>query len=507
MRVEKVDFNDWEKAFLGLILNNEQKSGLEVAIWDYLKNERNYDSQRIIDESKKIYEEPFDSEKKNAMTIAEVGGKETAFIVGAPEIILFFCKITKKEKGEVLQKIEDWAGQGLRVLGVIYKDQGDLKEKSGFFYLGLIGIKDPIRPGAKEAIEIAQKAGIKVKIVTGDYRKTAERVASQVGLVLKPENILDGDDLDVISEEELKNRIDDILLFARVTPHEKMKIIKVLQEKGEIVAMTGDGINDAPALKNADIGIAVGNASDVAKETSDLILIDSNFKTIVAAVEEGRLIFSNIKKVVAYVLSNSFVEMVLILGAVVLDFPAPLTVIQILWIHLICDGPPDIALAFEPKDSSIMKESPKDIKQEGILSGSMMFLICAISLSTGLLALVLFKYFYRESGDLTLARTITFATAATVDLVYIFAFKNMKKLIIHTENFFQNKYLILSVIYGFILLFSAIYIPQINRLLGTIPLNLSHWGLVFGVSLVTVVITEAVKIIEKKRKYFRIEAD
>jgi Ca2+-transporting ATPase len=204
--------------------------------------------------------------------------------------------------------------------------------------------------------------------------------------------------------------------------------------------------------------------------------------------------------VVGYVLSNSFAEIALIFGAVVLDLPTPITVIQILWVHLICDGPPDIMLAFEPKEKSIMEESPKDIQKEGILSGPMIFLIFAISLTTGILALVLFWYFYGKAGDLTLARTITFATVATVSLVYIFAFKNLKKLIIHTENFFHNKYLILSVFYGFLLIFSAIYIPQLNVLLGTVPLKPFHWVLVFSVSLITVFFTEAVKIINKKRE-------
>lgn len=230
--------------------------------------------------------------------------------------------------------------------------------------MGLVGIADPLRKEAKEAIEIAQKAGIKVKIVTGDYRRTAERVAANLGFNLGPENILEGQELECISEEELAKKIDDIILFTRVTPHHKQKIIKILQEKGEIVAMTGDGVNDAPALKKADIGVAVGSASDVAKEAGDLILLDSNFKTIVAACEEGRLIFSNIKKVVAYTLSNAFIEIAVIFGAILMKLPAPLTVAQILWIHLICDGPPDITLAFEPKERSLMKETPRIIKRK-----------------------------------------------------------------------------------------------------------------------------------------------
>lgn len=263
--------------------------------------------------------------------------------------------------------------------------------------------------------------------------------------------------------------------------------------------MTGDGVNDALALKKADIGVAVENASDVAKEASDLILLDSNFKTIVAACEEGRLILSNIKKVIGYVLSNSFAEIVLIMGAMVLNFQvAPLTVAQILWIHLICDGPPDIMLGFEPKEKALMDSSPKEIEKEGLFGKLTVFLILAISLATGLLALFLFSQFLKGAQDLNLARTLAFATLAAADLIYIFAFKNLNKLIIKTENFFQNKYLFLGVIYGFILLFAAVYIPQLNKVLGTVPLKPIHWLLVFGVGIFVTLFTEFIKVFRRR---------
>jgi len=494
MKVVKTDFLDREKTLLALILNNEQRSSLEVAVWEYVKKEKEFNPQEIFDQTKRIYEEPFDSEKKYSMTINELEGGETAFLMGAPEIIISFCQILDKDKNKILEEIEKWADEGLRVLGVAFKEKGDLKEKKEFFWLGLIGIADPIRKEAKEAILTAQRAGIKIKIVTGDYRKTAERVAKNLGFKLEPKNILEGPELEVISEDELKKRIDDIILFTRVTPHQKQKIVKVLQEKEEIVAMTGDGVNDAPALKKANIGVAVGTASDVAKEAADLILLDNNFKTIVVACEEGRLIFSNIKKAVGYALSDSFAEIALIFGAVLLNFPSPLTVVQILWIHLICDGPPDIMLAFEPKEKSLMAESPKSIKKEEILSGFTKFLILAISLTASILSLLLFWYYGIREGDLKSGRTIAFATIASIDLIYVFAYKNLKKLIIKTENFFQNKFMFLGVAYGFLLLFLAIYLPFLNKVLGTIPLGLFHWLLIFSVALLTTLIVELVKI-------------
>jgi Ca2+-transporting ATPase len=499
MQVVRADFFDKEKALLALTLTNEQKSNLEVALWNYVEKENLFNPREVFNSTWRIYEEPFDSEKKYAMTINKIRDKDIAFIVGAPEIILSFCDIPINEKNNILIKIDHWASQGLRVVGAALKDSGGLKEKQGYIWLGLVGIEDPVREGIKEAILIAQEAGIKIKIVTGDYRKTAEKIATKLGFNLRPENILEGQELEKISDESLKRKIDDIILFTRVTPHQKLKIVKALQEKGEIVAMTGDGVNDAPALKKADIGVVVGSASDVAKEAGDLILIDSNFKTIVAACEEGRLILSNIKKVIGYVLSNSFAEIVLIFGAILLDLPSPLTVVQILWIHLICDGPPDIMLAFEPKEKMLMKEKPKDIKKESILPNFMIFLIFTISLITGLLSLLLFHYFFNQTENLNLARTISFAAIATVSLVYIFAFKNLKKLIIQTENFFQNKYLFFGILYGFFLIFLAIYLPRLNHILGTTPLRPFHWLLVFSVAFIVTFSIEASKLLHNEK--------
>jgi len=494
MKVVKTDFSDKSRALLALTLNNEQRSALEVAIWEYTKKQKGFNPQEIFNQTKRIYEEPFDSEKKYSMTINKLEGKEIAFLMGAPEIIISFCQISDKEKTKILEEIEKWADKGLRVLGLALKEKRNLEEKKDFFWLGLVGIIDPIRKEAKEAILTAQRAGIKIKIVTGDYRKTAERVADNLGFKLEPKNILEGHELEVISDDELRKRIDDIILFTRITPHQKQKIVRILQEKGETVAMAGDGVNDALALKKANIGVVVGTASDVAKEVADLILLDNNFKTIVAACEEGRLIFSNIKKTVAYVLSNSFAEITLILGAILLDFPFPLTVVQILWIHLICDGPPDLMLAFEPKEKLLAEETPREIKEGKILDDFTKFLIFAISLTVGILSLFLFWYLGIRVGNLSLGRTIAFATIANVSLVYIFAYKNLKKPIIKMENFFQNKFMFLGVAYGFLLLFLAIYFPFLNKVLGTIPLKPSHWLLIFSISLFATLIIESAKI-------------
>lgn len=499
MKVAKTWFVDSDKANLAMILDNNQRSNLEIALWNYLKDEKKLNPQEIFNKHKRIYEEPFDSEKKYSLTVNDVEGKELALLMGAPEIVLSFCKLTEEETKNILEKIDEFAELGLRILGIVGKEDGDLKKTNDFKWLGLVGVSDPIRPEVKGVIKKAQEAGIKVKIVTGDFRKTAERVAMNLGFEINDHNVLEGNDLEKMSEEELKKIIEKIVLFSRVTPHQKLKIVKALQDNGEVVAMTGDGVNDAPALKKADIGVAVGSATEVAKEAADLILLDNNFKTIVAACEEGRLIFSNLKKVIGYALSNSFVVIVLIFGAILLGLPAPLLIVQILWVHLICDGPPDIILSFEPKEAGLMQEDPKKMKSEQILNGWMKFLIFTISLGGGGLILWLFWYFEKETGDISYARTIAFATVGAVDLIYIFAYKDLRNPIFRMKNFFVNKWLFWGIIYGFVLLVMALYIPGLNNALQVVPLSAKDWVLVIGVGLLALIWVEIVKWVSNRR--------
>jgi Ca2+-transporting ATPase len=495
MKVVKTDFTDEEKALTSIIINNEQKSGMELALWDYAK-EKTKDNffYGIVDNSKKIFEVPFDSKIKYHLTVVEISGEKAAYLLGAPEIILESCSVSDIEKNEKLRQIEIWATEGLRILGVAIKKDGNLKEKSDFEFLGLVGIKDPIRKTVRDSIMLAEKAGVEVKIITGDYRLTAENVARQVGLAIKNDNVMEGWEIEQLSDNELSQYVKRIRVFARVTPEHKLRIVNALQKNGEIVAMTGDGVNDAPALKKADIGMVVNEASDVAKEAADLILLDSNFKTIVAAIEEGRLIFFNIKKVVAYILSNSFVEIVVIAGAMILKMPAPLTILQILTIHLVCDGPPDIILGFDKKQSGLMDLRPQDMQKEKILSGSVKFIVFAVSFLIGLLILVIFSLF---KSDLALAQTIAFATVGSVDLVYIFSFRNLKKSVFNVEGLFSNPYLFLSIIYGYIIILMAIYSPSLNKILGTVPLDFSQWMIVLGVGIFASLIVEVIKLIDR----------
>lgn len=498
MQVVKSEIVDKEHAHLALILANQQKDNLEVAIWKHAEKNLKLAPIEIINSVEKIYEEPFSSENKHSLSVIRDNEKERGYVLGAPEIVLDFCQISLTEKEKIVKTMGEWAKLGLKIIGCAYKENGDLKSKKDYSWLGIFGIEDPIRPDVALAIKSCQSAGIKVKIVTGDFRDTAIKIAKTLGLDAGAENIMEFQELEKISSDDLQKKIENISIFSRVTPSQKLKIVEALQMNGETVAMTGDGVNDVLALKKADIAVVVADASDVAKDVSDLILLDSNFKTIVSACEEGRVILANIKKVVSYSLSNSFVEMLVIFGAVLLNFPTPLTVVMILWINLICDGPIDIMLGFEPKEPGTMKLSPQELQKENILDKFVVAITVGISLIVGSLALLSFWYFLNKTQNLEFAQTITFAIVISVSLIYVFAFKNLKKLIIKSENIFANKYLIYGLIYGVILILAAVYLPALNKVLGTVPIGSKYWILVFAVGLVGVLWVELLKLLRSK---------
>ena len=500
MEVTRFAFENKKEALRVMILNNEERTNLEVALFNFAKKELKEKVEEILNSGKEIFEEPFDSAKKYSMSIWEIEGKEISFLSGAPEIVFDFCQIDEERREKFLKILDEWAKEGLRVLAFAKKEKGNLKEKKDFEFLGIVGISDPLRKEAREMIKVAKEAGISVKIITGDYRKTAEKLAKSLGLSVTPESIMDFEELEKISKNELKRRIDKIVLFSRVLPHQKRKIVEVLKEKGEVVAMTGDGVNDALALKEADIGIAVGEATEVAKEAADLILLDSNFKTIIKTCEEGRLILSNIKKSIGYVLSNSFLEIAILFLAGIFKLPPPLTIPQILYLHVICDGPPDLIFAFEPKEKDLMKRKPIDIKREPILDKFLITLILSITIFVSLISTFLFFKVGIKSENLKLASTLVFATLGAIDLIYVISFKNLKKPIIKTEGFFKNKFAFGAITYGFLPLFLAIYLSPLQKVLNTVALEPFHWVIVFGVGILTVILLEILKLIFAKHR-------
>ncbi|MFA4998795.1 MAG: HAD-IC family P-type ATPase, partial [Candidatus Paceibacterota bacterium] len=404
-----------------------------------------------------------------------------------------------KDKKLVLEKMDRWAKSGLKVMGfghrkISYDEAKSISIKTlpSLEWGGIVGLWDPPRKEVKDALFAAKKAGIKVKVVTGDYRHTAEKIMEFLDIKVGKTEVLEGIELEKLSDKELRDRVLDTVLFTRITPHQKLKIVEALQSLGEIVAMTGDGVNDTPALKKSNIGIVVGDASEVAKETADLILLDSNFKTIVSAVEEGRVVFENIKKAIFFMLSNSFAEIVLILASILLGWPMPLTIIQILWLHFLCDGPEDIVLGFEPKEKEVMLEGPKKIDYP-ILDRMVVFLIFIISFLSGLFSLWLFWYFGIYGGDMDLGRTMALMAISFNSVLYIFSCRSLRKPFWRYENFWKNKWLFAAVFFSLGLQILVTYIPFTQRLLGIIPLGLAHWGLLLASALTIILIIEVTK--------------
>jgi len=455
---------------------------------------------------------PFDSTNKYMFTLHHYNAKNNLlFFKGAPEKMLGRCsdirvedkvrQLSSQDRDLIKKEIIRMGEQGLRLLGLGYKKASAKSEeiediedlKSDFIWVGLLGIKDPLRPEAKETLDLCRQAGIKVAIVTGDYRLTARSIMEELGIKLHDENIIEGDQLRKLSDEELKNRIFKIHLFARVSPEDKIRIVSAFQARGEVVAMTGDGINDAPALKKANVGVVVGSGTEVAKETADVVLLDDNFKTIISAIKQGRIIYDNMRKVILYLLSDSFSEIVLILGSLLLKLPPPLTAAQILWINLVTDGFPNIALTLEPGEEEIMNEKPRNPK-ESILNFEMKTLILLISVFTGLANLLIFYLIWHTTGDVRLARSVAFVSLGLDSLIYVFSCRTLRHSIFK-YNPLRNRYLIYAVLGGFLVQLAAVYVPFFQGVFEVLPLSWAMWQIVFTVVFIEIILIEIAKYI------------
>ena len=495
MRVSRLDLVNQERALHTMVLCNNLEGPVDIALWEYATSKMSLAPQDLVDSSERLAEELFTSETKymiTAVTGVFFNGDNLNFLKGAPEIVLAMCNVSKDENNRILAQVDDWAGEGLRLLGLAYRPMGKLEDYSGYTWAGLVGMQDPIRDGVDESVNVAQKAGIQVKMITGDYRRTAEKIGRSIGLLKPNDHSLEGEELALMSDKQLQEQVKQVAVFSRIRPQDKLRIVRALQSNGEITAMIGDGVNDAPALQRANIGVVVGTASDVAKETADLILMDSNFRTIVSAIEEGRVIFENIRKVVAYTLSNSFAEVLTIFVAMMLHWPAPLAVAQILWIHLICDGPSDIVLGFEPEEEGIMDEKPKSIK-EPVLAPLGLTLIGVISIGSAIAALVLFGHYYLAHHDVAEGQSLVFASFAVNSMVYIFAYRSMRLPLYRAGSLSRNKPLVLAVIAGLLMVVIAFAFPSIRNLLGIVPLTLQQWSLIAAIAIGLLMAVEIAK--------------
>ncbi len=428
--------------------------------------------------------------------------EDILYVSGAPEKLLEMSKyfrksrkeelLSSKKRDELKDTLEELTGKGLRVVAVAYKKIDNLKDLfDNLVFVGMIGLKDPIRKEVKGAIKICRQAGMRPIIATGDHKLTAKAVALELGFKVKERNIMEGRELDKLSDKQFGERVKDIQIYARVEPKHKMRIIQAWQEKGEVIAMTGDGINDAPALKKADIGVALGSGTEVAKEVSDLVLLTDNFNIIVAAVEEGRAIIDNIRKVITYLLSDSFTEIVLI-GVGLFFGHLPITAVQILWVNLIEDGLPNVALAFEPKEKDLMKQKPQG-HNVPLLNREMKTLIFIIGILTDFFLLALFFYLLKYSNyEISHIRTVIFAALAVDSLLYVFSCKSLRRNLWHI-NPFSNRFLVYAWGFGLAALLLAIYLPPFQTLLKTVPLGLTDWMIVLGLGFLELILIEATK--------------
>ncbi len=463
--------------------------------------------ENLEKKSPRITELPFESEHKYMVTGHKFGDDQfVAYIKGAPEMILPFMsfidvegqseQLTEAKKKKIQKQCDDLTSTGLRVIAVGFKlkkyqeqnvkiDQDDLKD---FVFVGLIALNDQLRPEAKETIKLCQSAGIRPVVITGDHKLTAMAIVKDLGLKVLEENVMEGSELDNMSDEKLKSIIHKIVIFARVEPRHKIRIVTALQENGEIVAMTGDGINDAPALKKADIGVAVGSGTDVAKETADLVLLDDNFKTIVGAIERGRGTFDNIQKVILYLLSNSFNEVILISLSILFGLPLALLPVQILWIKMIEDSFPSMALAFDPVNKQVMSRPPRK-KNEVILNNSFKKLLALFFSTSVPLLFVIYYYFWATTGNIAYCQTISFVGLGIASRFYIFSIRGLTQSIV-SYNPFKNQFINWSTVFGFLMIIMAVYVPFLNNILHTVPLGAKEWVILIGYATISLTIYE-----------------
>jgi Ca2+-transporting ATPase len=501
MRVTKSDLPDRRRGLEVMCLCNNISDPTEIAVWEYLVNQKDFTAERFRDERLRTQEVPFSSEHKFMATVncLPAGDGCALYVKGAPEVVLAMTDLPQAERDAVAGKVERWAKGGLRVLALAHlpsvpSDAAPPREDSmpALRYAGIVGLWDPPRHEVREALETAMRAGIKVKVVTGDYRHTALKIMDNLGLKVGPDGALDGRAIDALDDDGLKRRVMSATLFARVAPRQKLRIVTALQSLGEIVTMTGDGVNDAPALKQANIGIVVGSATEVAKETADVILLDSNFKTIVAAVEEGRVVFENLRKAIFYMLANSFTAVMMITGSILLGWPLPLTIVQILWIHLICDGPQDITLGLEPKEREVLAEGPKRL-DEPVLDGLRLFLIFGTSAFSATFALLLFWSYGMQGGNLALGRTMAFMAATLGSILFIIPSRSFRKPFWRYENFWKNPWLIAAVAVNLTLQVGIVALPVTRNFLGLAPLELTHWAQLMFIMSSVILFIEFVK--------------
>jgi len=463
----------------------------------------------LYEQMPRINELPFDSTRKMMTTIHKIGNKYRIITKGAPDVLIRKC-IKYYKNGQILPVFEieeliklqnqEMAQRALRVIAVAYKDVDTMPNlnsaenvENNLVFCGLIGMIDPPREGVKEAVSTCRKAGIKTVMITGDHLQTAKAIAKELGILRKNDLAIDGQTLEKMSKDELEKNIKKYSVFARVSPEHKVRIVKAFQVTGGVVAMTGDGVNDAPALKNADIGIAMGKGgTDVAKNAADMVLTDDNFVTIVEAIKQGRNIFDNIKKAIHFLIATNIGEIVTIFLGLILGMKSPLLAIQLLWVNLVTDSLPAIALGLEKPEKNIMEKMPRNPKKS-IFAGGLWSKIIIEGLMIGTLTLVAFSIGNKFWG-LEIGRTMAFVAIGLIELVHSLNIKSTES--IFKCGLFENKFLIGAVILGTLMQIIVVIIPKLAEIFSLKPLNIEQWLITIIISVMPVVLMEIQKAIQ-----------
>lgn len=460
----------------------------------------------------RVFDIPFDSIRKMMSVIVKENGKEICYVKGAPERLINKCThiyedgtikpLTHQKKTQILDSVENMSNRALRCIGGAYKENNLTRDEktleNNLIFLGIAGIIDPPRPEVKEAVKKCRLAGIRPVMITGDHKNTAYAIGKDLNIVTSKDQVITGEELEKINDEELKEKVKNIRIFARVTPKHKLRIVRAFKQTGNIVAMTGDGVNDAPAIKEADIGIAMGiSGTDVTKEASAMILMDDNFSTIVSAVEEGRTIYDNIRKFIRYLLSCNLGEVLTMFLASLLYLPTPMLPIQILFVNLATDGLPAIALGVDPADKDIMNQQPRD-KKEGVFARGLTEKILVRGCLIGICTLLSFIGGMYYGMSLETCRTMALATLVMSQLFHVFECRSERHSIFEIK-LFSNPYLVLAVLSSVIMLLSIIYVPFLRQIFHTTALGINNWLLVLFYSSVIFFINSVYLFIKVKK--------
>ncbi len=469
------------------------------------------DFKQARETHKRIAEIPFEPDLQYSASIRQKKHEHWMFVKGAPEKILDMSKTILHHEGEkdiskqhVLDQAQSMASRGMRVLGLAYRVLPENIEPDEspptpehLTFLGLIGMKDPPREGVQEAIDGCKKAGMRVLMITGDHAMTALAIGKELGITNNNENVLTGQDIEKMTEQELIEKVSDVSIYARVTPEHKYRIVKSLQAKGQVVAVTGDGVNDAPALKAADIGVAMGKSgTDVAREAADIVLADDNFVSIYAAVEEGRVTFDNVRNATFFLISTGAASIIAILTSFLLGWPLPMLPAQLLWMNLVTNGLQDVALAFELGDKDVLKRPPRDAN-EGIISRILWerTVIVGILMAVGMLSL--FKWELDQTGSLARAQTVALTAMVLFQNFHVGNSRSERKSIF-TLSPFSNPFLLIAALSALLIHASALYLPWTQFVLRVEPIEFKAWTRIVFVALSVIVLVETHKFIRSK---------